>query len=99
MRRELRPLTDTGAELRNYLKGVKLYIGLAEADRLHGLQSPEGAARSVYRQEKDWSGVLGGYYAKSGTAPDWYPRPGMFQAAVLSGAVSGFSGGRGGGGV
>ena len=47
----LRPLTDSGAELRDYLKGVKLYIGLAEADRLRVLQSPEGAVRSVYRPE------------------------------------------------
>ncbi|TFD50878.1 DUF2207 domain-containing protein [Cryobacterium sp. Hh11] len=47
----LRPLTDSGAELRDYLKGVKLYIGLAEADRLRVLQSPEGAVRSVYQPE------------------------------------------------
>ncbi|GEP26952.1 MULTISPECIES: DUF2207 domain-containing protein [Cryobacterium] len=47
----LRPLTDSGAELRDYLKGVKLYIGLAEADRLRVLQSSEGAVRSVYRPE------------------------------------------------
>ncbi|WP_166788171.1 DUF2207 family protein [Cryobacterium glaciale] len=47
----LRPLTDSGAELRDYLKGVKLYIGLAESDRLRVLQSPEGAVRSVYRPE------------------------------------------------
>ncbi len=47
----LRPLTASGAELRDYLKGVKLYIGLAEADRLRVLQSPEGAVRSVYRPE------------------------------------------------
>ncbi|TFC31718.1 DUF2207 domain-containing protein [Cryobacterium sp. TMT1-3] len=47
----LRPLTESGAELRDYLKGVKLYIGLAEADRLRVLQSPEGAVRSVYRPE------------------------------------------------
>ena len=46
-----RTLTDSGAELRDYLKGVKLYIGLAEADRLRVLQSPEGAVRSVYRPE------------------------------------------------
>ncbi|WP_105034367.1 DUF2207 family protein [Cryobacterium aureum] len=46
-----RTLTESGAELRDYLKGVKLYIGLAEADRLRVLQSPEGAVRSVYRPE------------------------------------------------
>ncbi|KFF60944.1 hypothetical protein JF66_00900 [Cryobacterium sp. MLB-32] len=48
-----RPLTRSGAELRDYLKGVKLYIGLAEADRLRVLQSPEGALRSPYRPDLD----------------------------------------------
>lgn len=47
----IRPLTGAGAELRDYLRGVKLYIGLAEADRLRVLQSPEGALRSPYRPE------------------------------------------------
>jgi len=46
-----RPLTASGAELRDYLKGVKLYIGLAEADRLRVLQSPAGALRSPYRPD------------------------------------------------
>ncbi|TFD58798.1 DUF2207 domain-containing protein [Cryobacterium suzukii] len=46
-----RTLTESGAELRDYLKGVKLYIGLAEADRLRVLQSPEGSLRSIYRPE------------------------------------------------
>ncbi|TFD63493.1 DUF2207 family protein [Cryobacterium ruanii] len=124
----LAPLTDSGAELRDYLKGVKLYIGLAEADRLRVLQSPEGAVRSVYRpenarpdltqrtdtadapsvqivklyervlplavlfgQEKDWSGVLGQYYAESNTQPVWYSGSGMFQAAYFAGAISTFS--------
>jgi len=48
-----RPLTAEGAELRDYLKGVKLYISLAEADRLRVLQSPEGAVRSLYRPDTD----------------------------------------------
>jgi uncharacterized membrane protein YgcG len=39
------PLTDKGAELRDHLKGLELYIRLAEADRLRMLQSPEGALR------------------------------------------------------
>lgn len=47
----VRPLTAAGAELRDYLKGLKLYIRLAEADRLRVLQSPEGALRSPYRPE------------------------------------------------
>jgi len=37
------PLEAQGVELRDYLRGLKLYISLAEADRLRYLQSPEGA--------------------------------------------------------
>jgi len=47
----VRPLTAAGAELRDYLKGVKVYIALAESDRLRVLQSPEGALRSPYRPD------------------------------------------------
>ncbi|QAV69049.1 DUF2207 domain-containing protein [Salinibacterium sp. UTAS2018] len=39
------PLTAQGSELRDHLEGLKLYIRLAEADRLQMLQSPEGALR------------------------------------------------------
>jgi len=38
-------LTEKGAELRDHLKGLELYIRLAEADRLRMLQSPTGAER------------------------------------------------------
>jgi uncharacterized membrane protein YgcG len=41
------PLTDVGAELRDHLKGLELYIRLAEADRLRMLQSPTGAERAA----------------------------------------------------
>lgn len=41
----LLPLTDKGLALRRYLKGLKLYIGVAEADRIRMLQSPEGAKK------------------------------------------------------
>ncbi|TFD26870.1 DUF2207 family protein [Cryobacterium cryoconiti] len=53
----VRPLTAAGAELRDYLAGVKLYIDIAEADRLRVLQSPAGALRSPYRP--DAASVLG----------------------------------------
>ena len=39
------PLTPTGAELRDHLRGLELYIRLAEADRMRVLQSPQGALR------------------------------------------------------
>ncbi|MHA6670172.1 DUF2207 domain-containing protein [Homoserinimonas sp. A447] len=37
------PLTETGVELRDYLRGLEMYIELAEADRIRYLQSPQGA--------------------------------------------------------
>jgi uncharacterized membrane protein YgcG len=41
----LRPLTPQGRELFDYLKGLKMYIGLAEVDRIKVLQSPSGAEK------------------------------------------------------
>ena len=38
-------LTDEGLALTRYLKGLKMYIGVAEQDRIAMLQSPEGAAK------------------------------------------------------
>ncbi len=39
------PLTDAGAQVRDHLKGLELYIRLAEADRLQMLQGITGAER------------------------------------------------------
>ncbi len=39
------PLTPEGAEIVDHLKGLEVYIELAEADRMRVLQSPEGAER------------------------------------------------------
>lgn len=39
------PLTDKGLALIRYLKGLKMYIKAAEAERLKMLQSPEGAEK------------------------------------------------------
>jgi len=43
----LRPLqfTEKGREARDYLEGMKLYLTVAEQDRLRMLQSPQGAER------------------------------------------------------
>ncbi|WP_172582861.1 DUF2207 domain-containing protein [Subtercola boreus] len=41
-----KPFTAKGAELRDYLSGLKLYIRLAEKDRFEMLQSPEGALKT-----------------------------------------------------
>lgn len=39
------PLTDKGLALSRYLEGLKLYIKVAEIERLRMLQSPEGAVK------------------------------------------------------
>ena len=41
----IRPLTDKGLDLYRYLEGLKLYIKVAEAERIKMLQSPQGAAK------------------------------------------------------
>lgn len=38
-------LTPAGAELKNYLLGMRMYLELAEKERLRMLQSPDGAER------------------------------------------------------
>lgn len=40
------PLTEQGATKRDYLRGLQVYMKLAEAERMQMLQSPEGAAKS-----------------------------------------------------
>lgn len=42
---DVRPLTERGRAVRDHLEGLRLYIRLAEADRLRVLQSPSGALR------------------------------------------------------
>lgn len=39
------PLTAEGAEIVDHIKGLEMYIELAEADRMRVLQSPQGALR------------------------------------------------------
>lgn len=41
-----RPLSEKGVELRAYLNGLKMYIKVAEQDRLKYLQSPSGAEKT-----------------------------------------------------
>ncbi|QAY74396.1 DUF2207 domain-containing protein [Agromyces protaetiae] len=41
----VRPLTERGRDMHDRLEGLRLYIRLAEADRLRVLQSPSGALR------------------------------------------------------
>lgn len=41
-----RPLTARGAEIRDHLAGLRVFIEWAEADRIRMLQSPQGAERT-----------------------------------------------------
>jgi uncharacterized membrane protein YgcG len=43
------PLTSSGAELRDYLRGIELYLTVAEEERFRMLQSPEGALKTQVR--------------------------------------------------
>lgn len=43
----VKPLTTKGIELRDYIKGLDMYIKLAEKDRFKVLQSAEGALRAT----------------------------------------------------
>ena len=106
-----RPLTAEGAEVRDYLLGVRDYLRLAEADRMRVLQSPEGALRSeaagggsvvqLYEQllpyavlfgvERDWAEVLGTWYDREQTEPDWYAGSAGFNAVGFSSGISALS--------
>ena len=64
-----KPLSSTGAEYRDRLKGLRVYLELAERDRLAFLQSPKGALREakegsadvlkLYEKVLPWAILLG----------------------------------------
>ena len=98
------PLTDKGAELRDHLKGLELYIRLAEADRLQMLQSPTGAEKQgdvvkvyekllpyavLFNLEKQWAVELGKYYVDQ--PPDYYSGSGAFNAAIFASSIGSMS--------
>ena len=43
----LHPLAEKGVERRDYLRGLEMYMKLAEAERIRVLQSPEGAVKTA----------------------------------------------------
>ncbi len=47
--------TEKGRQAEHYIKGLKMYIKLAEADRLKYLQSPQGAKRDVVNTDDQGS--------------------------------------------
>ncbi len=109
----IKPMSEKGRNLFDYLKGLKMYIKLAEADRLRVLQSPEGVQKTeinatdeievihlyerllpyaiLFGLEKKWNKVLGDFYEKLETQPDWYVGAGNFNAINFASAVSNFS--------
>ncbi|MBX3098042.1 MAG: DUF2207 domain-containing protein [Salinibacterium sp.] len=98
------PLTEQGAELRDHLLGLELYIRLAEADRLQMLQSPEGAEKQgdvvkiyekllpyavLFNLEKQWAIELGKYYLDQN--PDYYSGTGTFNAGLFAASIGSLS--------
>ncbi|RIJ53054.1 DUF2207 domain-containing protein, partial [Clavibacter phaseoli] len=69
------PLTERGVALRDHLVGLRLFIRLAEADRIRMLQSPAGAERQdLPRDDRDalrLTEELLPYAAMSGQEKEW----------------------------
>ena len=81
-----KPLTAKGAETRDHLEGLKVFIEWAEADRIRMLQSPQGAERAPIdvndpRQMLRLYEVLLPYAVVFGQEKEWAE-----QLAVLYGA-------------
>ena len=51
------PLTQKGAELRDYIEGIRMYVEWAEEERFRVLQSPEGALKTGV-DAPDWGQVV-----------------------------------------
>lgn len=88
--RTLWVLSDEGLRLRRYLKGLKMYIGVAEAERLKMLQSPEGAMKvgvkdptSAAQLVKLYERVLP-YAVLFGQEKEWSKRLGEYYASTNS---------------
>jgi hypothetical protein len=78
-----RVMTAKGVEVADYLKGMKMYIELAEKDRLDFLQSPKGASLSpsevkgrnvlkLYEEVLPWAILLGLHKQWNGVLSNLY---------------------------
>ncbi len=83
------PLTDKGLALRRYLEGLKLYIGLAEKERLKILQSPEGVEKIGYVVDGESPSKLLKLYEKAlpyavlfGQEKEWGKRLGDYYGQI-----------------
>jgi len=93
-----RRLTRKGYEAVNHLKGYKLYLSVAEADRLKFHNAPEKSPEEFIKHlpyavafgvEKEWAQV---FKEITITPPDWFDTSGAsFSAANLSSSLGAFS--------
>jgi Predicted membrane protein len=81
--------TVKGVEMENYLKGLKLYLGVVEKDRLDFHNAPEKNPQTFEKflpyamalgVEKAWAGQFEGIYTQS---PTWYSSPGLSTFSVI----------------
>lgn len=92
-------LTKQGAETKEKILGLKLYMTVAEEARIKFHNAPEKNPERfeqllpyamVMKVEKEWAKQFEGIY---NTQPTWYDDPnhrGMFNAALLAGSLSSF---------
>ncbi|MDD4412174.1 MAG: DUF2207 domain-containing protein [Patescibacteria group bacterium] len=92
-------LTETGADMKNYMQGLKLYLTVAEKDRLEFHNAPEKNPAKFEELlpyaialgvEKKWTKQFDGILRQN---PSWYSDPTMtaFNVVVFSKAMSSFS--------
>ena len=92
--------TTAGLDKANYLNGLKLYIGMAEKERLEFNQSAKNAPRDekglvklyekllpyacMFGLEESWLKEIQKYYENLNYSPDWYDGADLLTYAALS---------------
>ena len=96
--------TSSGLDLANYYEGLKLYISMAEKDRIKFLQSVKGADKTgtgivklyekllpyacLFGEEKSWMDELNKYYESLDYEPTWYDSDTLLTSYMLSSMIS-----------
>ena len=96
--------TMKGLDLANYFRGLKLYISMAEKDRIKFLQSVKGADTSdkgivklyekllpyacLFGEEESWMNELNKYYENLDYEPYWYSGDGYLTGYMLGSMIS-----------
>lgn len=96
--------TFSGLDLANYYEGLKLYISMAEKDRIKFLQSVKGADKTgtgivklyekllpyacLFGEEKSWMNELNKYYEQLDYEPTWYDSDTLLTSYMLSSMIS-----------